>query len=87
MQRLHDEYNSGLPSSELIIPRRVYPLIETYLRAYATQLSFVEAITTERQDDSILIKFVFQSDKSDTNVWRFVIANNWVFRAVGEMLA
>ena len=68
MQRLHDEYNSGLPSSELIIPRRVYPLIETYLRAYATQLSFVEAITTERQDDSILIKFVFQSDKSDTNV-------------------
>lgn len=66
MRRLHNDYQNGLPSSELMMPSRVFPLIEAYLRAYATQLSFVEAITTDRQDDSILIKFVFQSDKSDT---------------------
>jgi hypothetical protein len=68
MRRLHNEYNNGLPSSELIMQSGVYPLIETYLRAYATQLSFVEAITTERQDDLLTIKFVFRSDKSDTEV-------------------
>ena len=68
MRRLHNEYNNGLPSSELIMPSSVYPLIETYMRAYATQLSFVEVITTERQDDLLMIKFVFRSDKSDTEV-------------------
>lgn len=65
MRRLHNEYKNGLLSSELIMPSSVYPLIETYLRAYATQINFVDAITTERHDDSILIKFVFRSTGSD----------------------
>ncbi|MGI6198614.1 MAG: hypothetical protein ACOYIS_05775 [Candidatus Cloacimonadaceae bacterium] len=68
LQRLHDDYNNGLPASELTMPKRAYPLIETYLRALVTQLSFVEAITTERQGESMLLKFVFRRSGADAEV-------------------